>query len=202
MNGLLLKDLMCIKKAILMMTVVGIILTIAFRDIGDGMILIPVMISASLVGTAQAYDDECNWLTYATATGVKRSEHLKQKYVLGMITTVIGLGAGLVAIALNHMIDPWEHDITVMVTFALVGVLGGFMTIGISLFIDQRYGSGYLGIVFALSIGIIAGLSAGLSIAGIDMTAVTVAAVLSIALLVIDAIIYMANIRLLESKDY
>lgn len=202
MNGLLRMDLLCIRKTIVLMAAVGVLLTLAFRNLEDGMVMVPIMICSSLVGTAQAYNDECGWLTYATSTGVKRSEHIRQKYVLGAITLLVGLVAGVISILVNQLIEPWETDLNLAASFAVMGVLCGFMTIGISMYVGQRFGGRYLGLVFAVVIGIIAGLSAGLSVVGIDMTAMTMMLVLDATLVVIDVAIYIVNLRFIEKKDF
>lgn len=201
MIGLLMKDLMCTRKAIVLMIMVGIVISMAFNSGREAVVMIPTIIAASLVGTAQAYDDECGWESYASATGISRRKLVIEKYVLGLLTIVFGMLGGVVALSICNLIEPWNIDLGNVGLFYAIGFFGGYVSIGASLYIDHRFGSGYLGIVVAATIGAMAGLGtvAGNIVDASDLVGYT--AVICTGLAVIDIILLLMNIRIIERKD-
>lgn len=201
MIGLLLKDLMCTRRYIIIMILAAIGMSMAFNSGRESVVMIPTIITASLIGTAQAYDDECGWESYASATGISRKMIVVEKYVLGILLTFLGILAGAVALAICHLIEPWDIDIFTVVLFYVIGIFGGYFSIGASLYVDHRFGSGYLGIVFAGTIGAMAGFGtvAGMVVEVTDFAGYC--AIICAGLAILDIILFFMNIRIIETKD-
>lgn len=202
MIGLLMKDLMCIKKVALIMAGVSIIIALSFNSGMESMLLAPCLICASLVGTAQSYDGECGWYSYATATGIDRKSLIAEKYVLGLIATAIGVVSGLVGMVIYWFIEPWDISALYLAAFMAMGFVGSFLTIGISLFVDLRFGNGYTGVVYAFTIGAIVALVLCFGMALRNEELLVILMAVSAVIAVLNVALMLLNFRTIERKDF
>lgn len=127
MKGLILKDLLILKKQAkiyLIMIVFFAINALATRNFSflAGMVC---MFCAMMPVTALSYDERANWDKYALSMPVSRKDMILSKYLLGIITTSIGL-ATLILFQIT-LFKVTKED--TLITFIMFGISIIFLSI-------------------------------------------------------------------------
>lgn len=93
MKGLILKDIMSLKKEYMIFFVSFILIGVIFSSLGEtdpslftsiGFILVSTLMTASF-----SYDEKCGFMEYGLTTPVKRRTYVGAKYILALINSVI-----------------------------------------------------------------------------------------------------------------
>jgi len=128
MTGLILKDFLVLRKAIL--SYVGVIViyaVLAFFDIFQFSFIISFLQIMLMVMplSAVAYDEQAKWDRYAMALPIGRSAVVRARYLFVVLLSLLVLAVGLATAAvlwIARLEDPVEFILTALVT-AAIGLL-------------------------------------------------------------------------------
>lgn len=124
MKGLLLKDMMVLKKQAVLLVVLVAVYGIYAVASGDNSIFgsVIVLLGAMLPITAMAYDEQAKWDKLALSMPVSRAALAMSKYLMSLVT--IGI-ATLCNLAIQWLLSGrlvWE-DMTLIFVFSALGLL-------------------------------------------------------------------------------
>ncbi|MGI5896332.1 MAG: ABC-2 transporter permease [Oscillospiraceae bacterium] len=137
MKGLLLKDMMVLKKQGALLAILVAVYGVYSVASGDNSVFgsIIMLLGAMLPITAMAYDEQANWDKLALAMPVSRAALAVSKYIMSVIT--IGI-ATLCNLAIQWLIGGrlvWEDIMTILILSAL-----GFLFVAILFPLMYRFG--------------------------------------------------------------
>jgi len=132
MKGLILKDLLILKKQAKIYVIMIIFFSInalATRNFSflAGMVC---MFCAMMPVTALSYDERANWDKYALSMPVSRKDMILSKYLLGIITT----GIGLITLILFQITLFKVTKENILITFIIFGISILFLSVLLPIF--------------------------------------------------------------------
>lgn len=127
MKGLLLKDLLNLKKQVKLYVIFIIfymVLSITSKDTSfvSGIICV---FCAMLPMTALSYDERASWDKYALSMPITRKNIVISKYILGLLCSVIG---AIITLTFNFIISGYSYN-SIILTLIFWGLSILFMTI-------------------------------------------------------------------------
>ena len=131
MNGLILKDLLNLKKYSRTLLLI-IAVYIVFALLGDSVSFISgavIILSAMMVITSFSYDYMAKWDKYALSLPVTRRDVVLAKYLLGLIVILIGAA---VSLAISLLYSLYSPQLTLLQQLAVVGAICGIGLVMIS----------------------------------------------------------------------
>lgn len=200
MKGLILKDfIMTWKycKSFLFLMAVFIVASV-FVTINSFMTVYPIVLASMLPFTICAYDERSRWNIYCDALPITRKSVVVSKYLyslicIALIISLIGVSL-LIRMQITDSIDTKELFTTISLLLAVAFVSPGFM-----LPFMFKYNVEKARIAYFVTIGIVCGLSAILSI-NIDIPNVPVVIALAVAV-VLFAGSCAVSIKLYEKRE-
>lgn len=108
MKGLIIKDMLNLKKSIgtsLFMIIVFGIISYSSGDMGM-LIGVTIFVMTSMSISSMTYDDMAKWDSYALAMPITRRDIVLSKYVLSFLLCIIGtIGSSIIAIFITYIRD-------------------------------------------------------------------------------------------------
>lgn len=104
MTGLLYKDLCNLKKYLFQLSAIVLLISFLFLNSSTGVIVLGayvVMISLMVLLNSIAYDDMAQWDKFALTMPLSRKTLVKSKYLLGLLTVLVGEGYALILVLLS-----------------------------------------------------------------------------------------------------
>ena len=95
MNGLIWKDVVLLKSALVYIAVFGIVFSLLFSESNLMGIVCPMLFS-SLVSSSFAWDDQWKWDQFAVSAGIGRRSIVTAKFGSSLIFVTIGAVLGFV----------------------------------------------------------------------------------------------------------
>ena len=204
MNGLIWKDVVLLKSALVYIAVFGIVFSLLLSESNVMGIVCPMLFS-SLVSSSFAWDDQCKWDQFAVSAGIGRRSIVTAKFGSSLIFVTIGAVLGFVVSVAMQTINGTGYGLESIAVVSVTGWVLGLIVVSISILVNYWTGSSvkaqYVSIIvlmasiaFLVSATIIAS-----DILGGNMLAVT--AVLIVVMLVIMAASYKASCSRFEARD-
>lgn len=144
MKGLLLKDLLLLKKQrvhliFLSLLLFYILYTLLLTDGSSMIITMSMLLCSMLTLTTISYDDVAKWDKYAISMPVTRKDIVNSKYLLLGITI---LGGGCIGFLVSIILDFLMHNQRIYENFVLTGFVAsiGICTMSIMLPLIFKFG--------------------------------------------------------------
>lgn len=211
MTGLLYKDLCNLKKYLFQLGAIVLVISFLFLNSSTGVIVLGayvVMISLMVVLNSIAYDDMAQWDKFALTMPLSRKTLVKSKYLLGLLTVLVGEGYALILVLLSSFFFPGASLVEHVFSVAASG-LCGLLMIAVMLPFLIRYGVEKARIILILVLLIPAGGFAFLVKMGLvpsENTLAVLLPVLPFALLLVTFFGYIASffisVRIAQKKEY
>lgn len=204
MNGLIWKDVVLLKSALVYIAVFGIVFSLLFSESNVMGIVCPVLFS-SLVSSSFAWDDQCKWDQFAVSAGIGRRSIIIAKFGSSLIFVTIGAVLGFVVSVAMQTINGTGYGLESIAVVSVTGWVLGLIVVSISILVNYWTGSSvkaqYVSIIVLMaSIAfLVSATMIASDILGGNMLAVT--AVLVVVMLVIMAASYKASCSRLEARD-
>ena len=204
MNGLIWKDVVLLKSALVYIAVFGIVFSFLFSESNVMGIVCPMLFS-SLVSSSFAWDDQCKWDQFAVSAGIGRRSIVTAKFGSSLIFVTIGAVLGFVVSVAMQTINGTGYGLESIAVVSVTGWVLGLIAVSISILVNYWTGSSvkaqYVSIIVLMaSIAfLVSATMIASDILGGNMLAVT--AVLIVVMLVIMAASYKASCARFEARD-
>lgn len=204
MNGLIWKDVVLLKSALVYIAVFGIVFSLLFSESNVMGIVCPMLFS-SLVSSSFAWDDQCKWDQFAVSAGIGRRSIVIAKFGSSLIFVTIGAVLGFVVSVAMQTINGTGYGLESIAVVSVTGWVLGLLVVSISILVNYWTGSSvkaqYVSIIVLMaSIAfLVSATMIASDILGGNMLAVT--AVLIVVMLVIMAASYKASCARFEARD-
>lgn len=204
MNGLIWKDVVLLKSALVYIAVFGIVFSLLFSESNVMGIVCPMLFS-SLVSSSFAWDDQCKWDQFAVSAGIGRRSIVIAKFGSSLIFVTIGAVLGFVVSVAMQTINGTGYGLESIAVVSVTGWVLGLIVVSISILVNYWTGSSvkaqYVSIIVLMaSIAFLVSATMIVSdILGGNMLAVT--AVLIVVMLVIMTASYKASCSRFEARD-
>lgn len=204
MNGLIWKDVVLLKSALVYIAVFGIVFSLLFSESNVMGIVCPMLFS-SLVSSSFAWDDQCKWDQFAVSAGIERRSIVIAKFESSLIFVTIGAVLGFVVSVAMQTINGTGYGLESIAVVSVTGWVLGLIVVSISILVNYWTGSSvkaqYVSIIVLMaSIAfLVSATMIASDILGGNMLAVT--AVLIVVMLVIMTASYKASCAKFEARD-
>lgn len=204
MNGLIWKDVVLLKSALVYIAVFGIVFSLLFSESNVMGIVCPMLFS-SLVSSSFAWDDQCKWDQFAVSAGIGRRSIVIAKFGSSLIFVTIGAVLGFVVSVAMQTINGTGYGLESIAMVSVTGWVLGLIVVSISILVNYWTGSSvkaqYVSIIVLMaSIAfLVSATMIASDILGGNMLAVT--AVLIVVMLVIMTASYKASCSRFEARD-
>lgn len=204
MNGLIWKDVVLLKSALVYIAVFGIVFSLLFSESNVMGIVCPMLFS-SLVSSSFAWDDQCKWDRFAVSAGIGRRSIVIAKFGSSLIFVTIGAVLGFVVSVAMQTINGTGYGLESIAVVSVTGWVLGLIVVSISILVNYWTGSSvkaqYVSIIVLMaSIAfLVSATMIASDILGGNMLAVT--AVLIVVMLVIMTASYKASCSRFEARD-
>ncbi len=204
MNGLIWKDVVLLKSALVYIAVFGIVFSLLFSESNVMGIVCPMLFS-SLVSSSFAWDDQCKWDQFAVSAGIGRRSIVIAKFGSSLIFVTIGAVLGFVVSVAMQTINGTGYGLESIAVVSVTGWVLGLIVVSISILVNYWTGSSvkaqYVSIIVLMaSIAfLVSATMIASDILGGNMLAVT--AVLIVVMLVIMTASYKASCSKFEARD-
>lgn len=204
MNGLIWKDVVLLKSALVYIAVFGIVFSLLFSESNVMGIVCPMLFS-SLVSSSFAWDDQCKWNQFAVSAGIGRRSIVIAKFGSSLIFVTIGAVLGFVVSVAMQTINGTGYGLESIAVVSVTGWVLGLIVVSISILVNYWTGSSvkaqYVSIIVLMaSIAfLVSATMIASDILGGNMLAVT--AMLIVVMLVIMAASYKASCARFEARD-
>lgn len=204
MNGLVWKDVVLLKNALLYITAFGVVFSLLFSESNVMGIVCPMLFS-SLVASSFAWDDQCKWDQFAVSTGIDRKTIVVSKFESSLLFVTIGAIIGFVISIAIQACSGAGFGLPSIFVVSATGWVLAITVVSISILVNYWTGSSvkaqYVSIIVLM--GSIAFLVSTTIIAsdllGGDMLAVT--AMLLIVMIVIMTVSFRVSCAKFTSRD-
>lgn len=127
MKGLLVKDLIILKRSLKTMAAVTVIFIIAgWADKSNGMLISLAFIFSMMTMSSFSYDQFSNWETYALTAPISLRQYVTSKYLLSGLLSLVGMLLVLVTLVVKLFINQL-FDAQLIFLFGGVALLGSFL---------------------------------------------------------------------------
>lgn len=160
MTGLLIKDLLTLKKTFyIYLLIVAFYALLGLKDGNVGMIGGYLAVLTAILPTSSlSYDERCGWPRYAAALPVSRRMMVAEKYVLSLLLGLLGLGLCLLFILIGGQ-APLMENLELCLFFFLMGQLLNAVLLPLLFRFGTERGRLLIVAVFAIPVVLIFGLS-------------------------------------------
>lgn len=139
MTGLLVKDLILLKRTVKNMIGIIVIFTLpGWFDESNGMMLAIAFVLSMNVMSSFSYDEFSHWETYALTMPINKRTYVNSKYVLGGILSLIGTLIVVLLLTAKMLVFS-SFDGELVILSAVVALFGSYALTTISLPILFKY---------------------------------------------------------------
>lgn len=200
--ALVTKDLWCVRSAIVGMAVFAVVFISLFRDQSIMFMIAPIFFS-TIVGSTLSVDDMCKWDLFAVSSGISRRRLVQSKYLVGIVSSVIGTVVGLALMAaIGGLYGGVDYAVTtqLIATGLLLALVICGLTIAVFFVTGDSTKGQYLSIVVTIC-AIIGLVSASAVVSEILGDVVPVMAVVAVLCIVVVAVTYRVSVARYEARD-
>ncbi len=152
MKYLLWKDYMMMRSMVWFLFIVYVVTSaMSFRE-PAGMSSVEAVMGTTLLLSAFAYDEQCDFMKYACITSVSRRQYVGEKYLLSLCYSVIAALPPLIIACISSLFNGWDRIINAAVASALVLVISqilGVWVIALCIRFGSQKGRIYLLLFYA-----------------------------------------------------
>lgn len=208
MKGLILKDLLVLKKQAVMLGIFSVIF-FAMRVFADEMsmiyIVVLISVAAMLPITAIAYDAQCGWDKYALSAPFSRKQFAIEKYLLGLVLMSAGIVVSVVVGAITSICGKVSFGSTVI--SVVIAFAAGLLMLSVTLPLTLKFGAEKARLLMILGsilpMMIASAVADNISRMELAPKTVTITVIVGAVLLaVIVALSVVWSCRICEKKDF